>query len=239
MDEVALVNHQIDDGQKLLTQLETEGFPVTAACWVKRFDKDRWSLTIATPLVNEQGSLAAYRRLLNVQRDLDADWIADSDIKLIGEEERLARDVIEFQKRFPGRVSQEVKYPLVGDVRAEGLYVYPLRQMEIPIYGMVFREAPPRALHLSFTPFNPETTLTIGHGDQAVEYPAETGIDYLVAAPEGSTLERDEIHWTVLAWNLHGRRRRSTANEVWSFAKLGINGFRFLREPALEASSSS
>ena len=239
MDEVELVDQQKDDGRKLLTQLEKEGFPITAAFWVKPYEKDRWSLTIATRLVNDQGLLPAYRRLHDIQRDLDADWIAGSDIRLIGEVDRLARDVIEFQKRFPGRMSQEVKYPLLGDVRADGLYVYPLRQVEIPVYGMVFRGSPLGALHLSFTPFSPDARMIVGREDQAVEYPAETGIDWVVSAPEGTTLERDEIGRPALAWDLHGRRERSTANEVWSFAKLGLHGFRFLREPAMEAASSS
>lgn len=243
MDEVELVVpklavRQIDDGRTLLSHLEKEGFPITVACWVKPFDEDRWSLTIATPLVNEKGSLAAYRRLLGVQRESNTDWITDSDIALISENDRLAREVLNFQGRFPGRMAEEVNYPLVGDVPAERLYVYPLRQMEIPLYGMVFRGSPGEPLNLSFTPFSPDAKMIIGRGDQAIEYPAETGIDWLVAAPEGATLQRDETGRSALAWDLHGRRRRSTANEVWSFAKLGINGFRFLREPAMEVAST-
>lgn len=35
----------------------------------------------------------------------------------------------------------------------------------------------------------------------------------------------------TLAWNFRGHRTRSDANTVWSFAQLGLNGFRFLREP--------
>lgn len=239
MDEVALVGQQIDDGRKLLTQLEKEGFPVAAAFWAKPFDEDRWSLTIATPLVDEQGPLTAYGRLLDVQRALDADWLADSNVRLIGAGHRLAQGVLDFQRRFPARMSTEVEYPWIGEVPAEKVYVYSLRQVEIPLYGMVFRGSPLEALHLSFMPFSPDATMIVGRGDQAIEYPAETGIDWVVAAPEGATLEREETGRTVLGWDLHGRRRHSTANEVWSFAKLGINGFRFLREPAMEVASTS
>ena len=35
-----------------------------------------------------------------------------------------------------------------------------------------------------------------------------------------------------VAWDLHGNRVRSSANEVWSLANLNLYGFRFLREPA-------
>jgi hypothetical protein len=53
-----------------------------------------------------------------------------------------------------------------------------------------------------------------------------------VAAPWGVTLERNGNGQRVLAWDLHGNRIQSRANEVWSLAKLGLHGFRFLREPA-------
>jgi hypothetical protein len=53
-----------------------------------------------------------------------------------------------------------------------------------------------------------------------------------VAAPEEATLQRDETGIMVLAWNLHGNRIQSSANEVWSLAKLGLHGFRLVRESA-------
>ena len=47
MDTIALVDNQIDDGQRLLDGLSEEGIVVRAACWVKPAEEDRWSMYIA------------------------------------------------------------------------------------------------------------------------------------------------------------------------------------------------
>src|SRR5262249_13210081 len=111
------------------------------------------------------------------------------------------------------------------------VYVYPLGRVEVPIYGLIFRGEPSGALHLSFEPHNPHSRLTIESMGKHDEYPAETGIDWVAAAPEGAKLERNNMGMTALTWDLHGKRMQSSANEVWSLANLGLHGFRFLREP--------
>jgi hypothetical protein len=112
------------------------------------------------------------------------------------------------------------------------VYVYPLGKTQVTIYGMVFRGEPGGALHLSFEPHNPHGKLLVESDRKRNEYPAETGIDWVVAAPEGATLERDGRGLMELAWDFRGNRTRSSANEVWSLANLGLHGFRFLRQPA-------
>src|SRR5262249_19068974 len=49
MDPVPLVEYKIDAGWRLLNRLEEQGVVARAACWVRPFDRDRWSLYIATP----------------------------------------------------------------------------------------------------------------------------------------------------------------------------------------------
>src|SRR4051794_38263401 len=73
MDPVPLVENKIDDGQRIIDRLEEEGVVVRAAAWLKRVDLDRWSLYIATPLVDEKGTLEAYRRLNPALRSLGDD----------------------------------------------------------------------------------------------------------------------------------------------------------------------
>ncbi len=228
MDTVTLVETQIDDGQRLLDRLAEEGIFVRAACWVKPAEEDRWSLYIATPLVDEKGAMEAYRQVLRVLHSLGDVWLTSSDIKLIGEKHSITQDLLDLQQHYS---VSPFRWSLLGGMPVEDVYVYSLRKVEVPVYGMTFRDAPSPALHLSLEPHNPHSKLTIESGGQRKEYPAETGMDWMITAPEGATLERDEHGMLILAWDLHGQRMKSNANEVWTFAKLGLHGFRFLRKP--------
>jgi hypothetical protein len=240
MDTVALVANQIDDGRRLLDRLGEKGFVVRAACWVKPFEKDRWLLYIATPSVDEKGKLEAYRQLTPVLRSLGDDWVTSSDVTLVGEKHPLVPYALEILRRFSHKTPIRSPLPLLGGIAAEEVFVYPLGKTTVTVYGLVFRGDPTGALHLSLEPHNPHSKLTVGHGEERKEYPAETGIDWVVASPEGATVKRNGIGLMALAWeDLHGNRMLSSANEVWWFAKLGLHGFRFLREPAQDNHTSS
>ena len=70
VDTITLVAEQIDDGQRLIDRLSRENLPVRSACWVKPIEQDRWSLYLATPLVDEKGSTSAYGEVYRVLRSL-------------------------------------------------------------------------------------------------------------------------------------------------------------------------
>ena len=162
----------------------------------------------------------------------DEPSIADSDIKAVGVTHPAVQEVLDIQRRFPNRMDTKTPRHSLGGKPVEEIYIYSLRKVEVTIFGMVF-EGYLDALHLSFEPHNPNSSLIVGEGERRQVYPAKTGIDFLVSAPEGARLARDEIGRTVLAWNLHDHPMESDANSVFSFAKLEMHGFRFLREPAL------
>jgi hypothetical protein len=233
MDTVPLVEYKIDAGQRLLDRLGEEGFVVRAACWVKPSDRDRWSLYIATPEVKERVTLQAYRRLTPVMRSLGDDWITSSDVVVVGEEHPLAQYALDVLRRFPHRKPIPSPRPLLGGISVEEVYVYPVGKTPVTIYGLVFPGEPTGASHLSLEPYPDSARFSIeveNNGTRQV-YPAKTGIDWVVAAPEGARLERNADGQMVLVWELHGNKMESRANEVWSLAKLGLHGFRFLDEP--------
>jgi hypothetical protein len=230
MDTVTLVENQIDDGQRLLDQLVNKGVAVRAACWVKAVDEDRWSLSIITPAIDEKGPAAAYREVLSVLRSLGKVWITTSDITLIGEQHPFARDVLGLQERFPD--ATWLRQPQLDGMGADELYLYSLGKVPVTIYGLVYRGEPSKGLHLSFEPYDSHTWLEVESNGTRIEYPGETGRDWVVAAPQGAVLERDSDGQKVLNWNLRGKQMHSSANEVWSLANLELHGFRFLREPA-------
>jgi hypothetical protein len=125
-----------------------------------------------------------------------------------------------------------------GGLSIDAAYVYPLEKVEVPIYGLTFRGDPTGLLSLSFDPHNPNSKFVEGSGATAKEYPAQTGFDWIIAAPAGARLEREGTGPKVLAWDLHGARRHSSASEVLSLAKNERHGFRVLREPTVANSAS-
>lgn len=231
MDTVALVENQIDAGQRLLDQLEEEGIAVRAACWVKPTQEDRWSLYLATPSMDEKGPLEAYRQLTPAFRSLESGWLTSSDVILVGEKHPLVKDALAILQRFPHGAPIPSPFPLLGGIPIENVYVYPLGKVAVTIYGQTFRGEPSGCSYLALEAPNPHSTLMIESDGKRNEYPAQTGIEWVVAAPEGATLERNEIGRMMLIWNRHGKRQHSNANEVWSLAKLRLHGFRFLSQP--------
>jgi len=235
MDTVTLVDEQIDDGYRLLDQLAEEGFIVRVACWVKPVDEDRWTLYIASPAVDEKGPLDAYGKLGHATRSLTNTCFTGSDIKLVGEKHRVARDLLDIVKRFPGRAPTWLPNSSLGGIAVEAVYRYPSgKKVEVTIYGLVYRGDPSGGLHLSFKPHKPhQKIIETEPSGVCNEYPAETGIDWVVAAPEGAKLEPDnELGIMKLGWDCGSKRRQSSANEVMALADFGRYGFRILHKPA-------
>ncbi len=230
MDTIALVESRIEEGQNLLDRLEGDGIPVRAASWVKRSDLDRWIFYIATPIWDKKGPLEAYRNIAPALQSLGNDWLTSSDVTLVGENHPLVKDARDFLRRFPHRTPIQSPISLLGGIPVEEIYVYPLGKVKIKIYGSYFRDHPSGGLTLSFEPHSPGKLVEEINGEHK-EYSEETGMEWVVAAPEGSTQEHDEHGRMVLAWNLNNRRVRSTPNEIWALANLRRQGFRFDSQP--------
>lgn len=231
MDSATLVEEFINDGQRLLDELRRHEFNVRAACWVKPVDEDRRTLYVATSLVDEQGLKDAYRRFLEVFRSVQGIQFTTSEVNLIGAKDPITRDLLEFISNSYGGSSSFYRRDSLGNLFVDEVFVYSPNPFTVTIYGMIFVGDPSRLAHLSLEPHDPTTRFIVGSGSDSREYPARTGVDWTVAAPEGSALERNEFGLMSLAWNFRGQRTRSLANEVWSFAKLQLNGFRFIDEP--------
>ena len=125
MDTNALVEFQIDAGQRLIVQLTRDGFRVEAAFWVKTEEEGIWFLYIASPIVEETGLAGAYRVLqLSLQR-LQGIPLSLSDIKLIGRDNPITRDVLATLARFHGAIATRLSGKQLGGVSVEEAYIYP------------------------------------------------------------------------------------------------------------------
>jgi hypothetical protein len=228
-----LVDSRVDDGEAIVDQLMRDNFQVTVAFWVKPGEDARWHLYIASPMVNAEKPGQAYPALYASLSKIPNSSVQLSEIKLVNDANPIARDAIMLRRQYPGMMPNKFPGKCLGDVPIEEAYVYPLpSEKEVTIYGLVYKGEPPGALHLSLEPQNANSWLVVESMGQRHEYPADTSMHWVISVPGESTLERDDIGRLTLVWDLRGRRIQSDANSVWSFARHGLHGFRFVRGPA-------
>jgi hypothetical protein len=131
MDQIALVEKQIIDGQRLVAQLVREGFPVTAACWVNASEASQWHLYLASPVVDDEGSIKAYRRIHAVIRQMPQPfWVGPFDVKVIGATSPVAQAVQDVHRQYPGKVPTRYRGARLGDLSIEEAHIYP--PVEVP-----------------------------------------------------------------------------------------------------------
>jgi hypothetical protein len=117
-----LANDRVDDGKQFIDELEQTRFDVGAAFWVLTSEEGLWFLYIASPVVDTDGLSAAFRRVYSALARSQVRWISRSDIKLIGNNNPIAKDVVAYRNnrlitRFHGR--------RLGNLTVEEAVIYP------------------------------------------------------------------------------------------------------------------
>src|SRR5258706_16364842 len=125
MDSNELVDFQVDAGQRLITQLVRDEFEVKAAFWVKTAEEGIWVLYVATPFVEQRGLAETYRLLQTSLQRLQGIPLSLSDIKLVGADNLITRDVLKILSRYPGRMATRYGGKQLGNMMIEGAYIYP------------------------------------------------------------------------------------------------------------------
>ncbi len=126
MDQGSLVEMQIDDGVKVIEKLRESGFDVTAAWWMRSSEEGQWFLYIASKQVDEDGIASAYRKAYALMRNLGPLWVDRFEVKLVGPENPIAKDVIAILGRFHDRLGTRYGGDKLGNVSIDGAYLYPL-----------------------------------------------------------------------------------------------------------------
>lgn len=127
MDQEALVEVQIQDGQRLLERLSAEGIPVTAAAWVKESEGGPWYFYLITPLVTEEGgTLPVYRRVGPlVGRMPQPFWVDPMVVTVAGPASAVGKAICDIAARRPGHVPLSYGGARLGGLSIDGAYVYP------------------------------------------------------------------------------------------------------------------
>ncbi len=98
MDQDSVVTEQIEGGRRLLEMLREKGFEVVNAFWAKPTEDGKWFLYLASPFVDQNGPMAAYRLVNSVLRATPDLWIKPLDVKVIGLDDSLTQAAMDLVK---------------------------------------------------------------------------------------------------------------------------------------------
>ena len=130
MDKTVLVapdQDRIQRGSELLAAAGKAGFPIHAALWLYTSERyGDWRLVIASPLVDQKGPLAAYRKLNGILRKIRPDLILWLQyIQLVSPKDALIRDLDKtyFQREATPRISS-LSGSTAGNTYIEQAHLY-------------------------------------------------------------------------------------------------------------------
>jgi hypothetical protein len=134
MDTDVLVTSQIDDGRRLLEQLDRDRFPVSVAFWVKRSEEGSWNLYIASSSFDSERFGESYHSVFSALDRISgpSDSVSPSDIKLVNDTNPIARDAQDIRDRYPSRNPVGYRGERLGDLSIYEAQIYqavrPIRQ---------------------------------------------------------------------------------------------------------------
>lgn len=217
MDTIALVESQIDDGWRLSGRLVQDNFPFSEMSWIRAADEDgRWSLWIATPVVDHEGSAQAYSAVYRNLRSLGDVSITASDIKLISQNDPVAKEVREVGRRHVGRVPAHAVPRWIGGMPVEDLYVYTISE------GLVrlFHETKQRFPNAEIFTISVPATLDVRPFMNKVnsdEFQSRAPETLLLVGPQGSSeqpLQEVVFFYRPEGWNTLYRKETGSWERV-------------------------
>ena len=131
MVKTSLVESDLLAGKRLLISLanppepKLPSFPVKAAFWLYYPESEEWRLVIATPLVDEQGSLKTYSQLQPFLFSIQPSDLSLQNIAVRSPNDPLVRAFRRALRMAPG--SLDLRFPkgtVEGRTYIEGAYVY-------------------------------------------------------------------------------------------------------------------
>lgn len=122
MDRTALVNIDLEGGEKLLEALEKAGLIIYAAFWLYYSEPDEWRLVFATPMVDRKGPLKVYTLIQSVLAEIDPTLdIPLRYITVMSPKDKLVKALRKNYKEISEvRLSQSA----VDGIFIEGAYIY-------------------------------------------------------------------------------------------------------------------
>lgn len=83
MAKTALVEPDIEDGSRLIHELDGKGFRALAALWFFLSEESEWRLLIASPIVDQEGPKKAYQMVQSVLEGMSPTTLSLQNISVV------------------------------------------------------------------------------------------------------------------------------------------------------------
>jgi hypothetical protein len=93
MYKTILVKELIEDGEKLLQELDRQHFPITAALWYDSPERQEWNLYIVSEVAHEPGLREAIRRVREALAALKGVSLSLDDIVILSPQRMQFQDL--------------------------------------------------------------------------------------------------------------------------------------------------
>ena len=93
MYKTILVKELIEDGEKLMQELDRQHFPITAAFWYDSAERQEWNLYIVSEVAHEPGLREAIRRVREALATLNGVSLSLDDIVILSPQRMQFQDL--------------------------------------------------------------------------------------------------------------------------------------------------
>jgi hypothetical protein len=93
MYKTILVKELVEDGERLLQELDRRRFPITAAFWYDSPERLAWNLYIVSEVAHQPGPLEAYMQIQQAMAPLNGLSLSWDDIVVLSPERTQFRDL--------------------------------------------------------------------------------------------------------------------------------------------------
>jgi hypothetical protein len=116
----------IEAGESTLRQLDSANVPVVAAFWSYVRQARRWKLFVVSPVVDEEGERALYRRVQDIISHSPAlrTWLEIADISVMSPSDRLALELRRAIRTGDEMHREWATLPSSDDATASQILVY-------------------------------------------------------------------------------------------------------------------
>jgi hypothetical protein len=128
MDSNPLVTEEIDGGAELIRRFQ-EYMPVEAAFWLNPSEDGAWALYIASPQMDVAKYDRGFAEILRIVREMKTPYIDPFQVRLIGNDDPLAKAAVEINRKYPGPTPTRFRGKNFGGVPVEDVYIYPAKHL--------------------------------------------------------------------------------------------------------------
>ncbi len=124
MDKGPLVNEELDAAARFLAEFH-KCYPVQMAFWLKDGETGNWRLYIVSDQITYENFDVAYGEVVRITGEHLDPWFDGMQVKVLGEDEPLAKAVAELGRRYPAGKPARFFGQTVDGIDADEIYVYP------------------------------------------------------------------------------------------------------------------